>query len=133
MNNYKFYLENKNNNFNFDICSSKEDYWKNYLKKELSKTDSSYVINKLKNMNIKILMVGDLYIEDKDRGKGMGKSLINKIYEYDFDIALMVCDSYGENNFDLEKWYQRLGFKTIIDSTNPFMILDNTDIGIFNY
>lgn len=131
MESYKFTLENKNSTFSFTTCSSNENEWKTYLKKELSKEDANFIIRKIEKLNIKILMVGDLFIDKAERGNGHGKKLINKIYEYDFDIALMVCDSFGENTFDLESWYKRLGFTTIIDSANPFMILDNTGIDIF--
>lgn len=131
MKEYKFEHLHKNNNFSFVISHTKESYISEYLKMELAKEHAQYIIDKISKSNLEVLIVGDLFIDSKDRNKGYGKLLFKKIFEQPFDIAFMVCDDFADNNFNLIEWYKSFGFEILIDSTNPFMVIDNTDKGFF--
>jgi GNAT superfamily N-acetyltransferase len=66
----------------------------------------------------------NVYVDDSDRGKGLGKSLVAQFVEKANGNPIILLASPDEENFQLTTWYEKLGFQLTYFSCEdgPLMI-----------
>ena len=86
--------------------------------------------NKIISKFSRIGVIKNIWVNEDNRGKGIGNSMLSEIidnmFNYDTGAILLVVDRYEENKFDLEKWYTGFGFEKIAltaDGTSLMMIV----------
>lgn len=87
------------------------------------------VINAIRNKYDTVAIARGMTVEDEYMNRGLGTELleafIEEAAENGAQAILCVADIYEDNEFDLVKWYERWGFKTIVQtSAGPMMVLE---------
>lgn len=117
-----------NGNYYGYVVSTEEENLKNWLQKEIN--DDGYVYNIIKNKTEEIFILKNLNIDEDFQGKGFGKKLLEEAMEEAEVPTILLCD-IGESQksfFDLEIFYEKQGFETILNVKNyPLMVSE--DIG----
>lgn len=70
-----------------------------------------------------------LNVNEGNRSNGEGTYLIESFLSEcsECDYIFLECDTAESNAFDLQKWYETLGFKVFIDDEYPIMCLSQKE------
>lgn len=55
----------------------------------------------------------NLYVDENNRGQGMGKQLVTEFIKHSQGFPVLLIASPDEEDFNLQLWYEKLGFETI--------------------
>lgn len=66
----------------------------------------------------------NVYVDDSDRGKGLGKTLVSQFIEKSNGNPIILLASPDEEDFQLTSWYEKQGFQLTAFSCadGPLMI-----------
>lgn len=74
-----------------------------------------------------IAFLNNINVTEDARGKGHGLYLLDAFREqvaYDASAILLLADTGETNDFDLVKWYERLGFEMLrVTAGGPLMVM----------
>lgn len=110
------------------IVSSKEENLKNWFLQNFDFLDNVEVedfINTIRSHSDDILIIKNLNVDHEFQGQGFGTQIMNEIMSYDFDTAILIADRTESQlkDFDIEKFYNSLSFKSVIYQNNyPIMV-----------
>lgn len=90
------------------------------------------VLDDIINPNVTFAFLNNIYVDDKDRGQGIGNEMISDFMseslQLEADYVILSCsvDEIQRENFDLQRWYSGHGFIVIdsVSSSNPLMIAE---------
>lgn len=75
-----------------------------------------------------ILILKELRIDEHKRNRGLGTHFLKEIMgiasQENVDAIILECDLYEFNQFNLQVWYESLGFTILTRGTNPLMLLE---------
>lgn len=75
----------------------------------------------------RIAILKNLNVNEDERNNGYGNDLFEAFKEQaiydDADAILLIADTGEGNEFDLVKWYERLGFRRLTNGSDPLMLL----------
>ncbi len=96
------------------------------------------IIEYFQENNLKVGFISSFEVEAENRGQGLGKQLIEKFKEdivskTDVDILLARNNNKQNEGFDLEKFYQKNGFKSVLlESGDLLMATKGYDLVLDN-
>lgn len=69
-------------------------------------------------------LLRNIYVDEADRCKGTGKDLVNQFISQAKSLPIILLASPDEEDFDLQTWYEKLGFETsnFYSEGSPLMI-----------
>ena len=106
---------------------------------DISESKIEKIFNYFKEKNLSVSLLSSLEINEKYRGKGEGKKLLER-YEKeitnktDVDVLIARTENKQNKGFILEKFYEKYGFKGIIlDSGDLLMFSKGYDMVLEEY
>ena len=97
---------------------------------EMQKIFDKRVENLIRSVT-SVAILDSMHVEEQYRGQGHGNDLlenfINEAASFGAELIILTADAHQEQgeDFDLIKWYEGYGFKTILKtSSGPLMVLD---------
>lgn len=108
------------------VVDTDQEQLENYL---TSQGADQNLIDKLRNQFQRIAILRNLYVDEQNRNLGIGTELLNNAIQDSLynnaQAALLVSDSAENNEIDLVKWYNELGFNTVgFAGNDPVMVLE---------
>lgn len=66
----------------------------------------------------------NIYVDEANRGQGFGKSLVAQFMSQTQGLPILLLASPDEENFQLQEWYQKLGFEltSFLCEDGPLML-----------
>jgi N-acetylglutamate synthase-like GNAT family acetyltransferase len=73
-----------------------------------------------------VIVINDLFVDTEAKGQGIGKSLlIEFLGRHSNKKIILIAEAFGSNDINLEEWYSRYGFKTVLGVVaGPLMLKD---------
>ena len=115
------------------VNSLEEENWRNYLTSYSKGHLITKVLSEIRKLNKKnpknsnIGLIRNLYVSEELRNLGIGYQLMNECISEMLcytNTIILISDGDEDNSFNLTKWYEDLGFKSLeVASTSPLMIL----------
>ena len=106
---------------------------------DISESKIEKIFNYFKEKNLSVSLLSSLEVNEKYRGKGEGKSLLEKykkeiMNKTDVDVLIARTENKQNKGFVLEKFYEKYGFKGIIlDSGDLLMFSKGYDMVLEEY
>jgi ribosomal protein S18 acetylase RimI-like enzyme len=100
------------------------EYLDSVLSEDRPKQLVSYLLDKKINQ---ICLIKNIWVDENDRGKGVGKKLMNQVLNFNKEVPVLLLADYLEyqkEGFSLIDWYTKLGFETMpfFSISGPFLI-----------
>lgn len=95
----------------------------------------------LEDHDFKVSCVDSLFVQRADRGKGIGKRLMQDYMDQvavntDMDFLFASTGNHQAPGFDLEKFYEQFGYKSVIysyASETLLMVTKGHELGLIDY
>lgn len=106
---------------------------------DISESKIEKIFNYFKEKNLSVSLLSSLEINEKYRGKGEGKKLLERyekeiMNKTDVDVLIARTENKQNKGFILEKFYEKYGFKGIIlDSGDLLMFSKGYDMVLEEY
>lgn len=117
-------VDSESNVFGY-LTSIEEDNAFNYLNAFFSDETIQDIRAWLKEEKIfEFAILRNIYVDEEDRGKGVGKSLVSNFIIKSHHLPVILLASPDEESFNLQAWYEKLGFELtpFICEDGPLMI-----------
>lgn len=108
------------------------------MNSDISDSKLEKIIEYFQENNLKVGFISSFEVEVESRGQGIGKQLIetfkkNIVSKTDVDILLARNNNKQNEGFDLEKFYQKNGFKSVLlESGDLLMATKGYDLVLDN-
>lgn len=106
--------------FTCDVGSERFFCWLNNYSDQAKEN-----IKQLKKMGLEeVIVLSDLFVDDEAKNQGIGKGLLTDfLFNNQCKNVVLVADAFGSNHVNLESWYSRYGFKTVVGLiAGPLMV-----------
>lgn len=119
--------ENNNHIIAMNLDVSSQDFFE-YLDSVLSEDRPKRLVSYLLDKKInQICLIKNIWVDENERGKGIGKKLMNQVLDAHKDVPVLLLADYLESQkdgFSLIDWYDKFGFETIpfFSISGPFLI-----------
>lgn len=119
-------IENEHGSLQGYSVSSREENYKEFLKKELSNEKTSKKIIEYIEKNIKgnIGIIKNINVDEEYRGNGIGQNMLQEAL-FNCEIAILVSDKYEQqlNNLKLDDFYSKNDFGKTFDASSGSLMI----------